>query len=322
MPEKIVNPSPLIAIIGPTASGKSKLALKLAKKYHGAIISADSQQLYQSARVGTNQPDGKWQAAPTDWQRQNIKKFYSVQGVPHFFVDILPPNRPYSAAGFQTEATRLCVKLRALGYLPILTGGTGLYISSIVEGYHFPKGKPNHALRQHLERLSYEQLKQKLKAADNHSYKTIDLKNRRRIIRALEHVLTTGTSFARSQTKTLRPNTLILNLAQSKPRLKQAIAKRTQSMLRQGLIQEAQALLHHYPTSPLLASIGYREAVRYLHGGLTTTELAKLINTHTWHYARRQLAWFRRLKQAHLVTETSGAMQLVKRFLSKQTKRT
>jgi len=312
-----VNP-PLLAILGPTASGKSALALRLAKKFQGAVISADSQQIYRHAKIGTNQPAGRWRIANGKWQIVTGKKgLYWVENIPHFFIDILPPTKQFSAAQFQTQTNALCQKLSTVGILPIMTGGTGLYISAIVEGYNFPRGKPNLGLRQRLGKLSTGTLQHRLKSLDWATYKVIDRHNRRRLIRALEHVIATETSLSQNQLRQRRPNTLTIGLKIDKSKLRKIITARTKKMLRTGLIKETRHLRKKYPHSPLLESIGYREVADFLNGKINQTQTEQQIINHTWQYARRQMTWFKKMPGVHWIKSFTQAERLAKNFLGK-----
>ncbi|HBH16844.1 MAG TPA: tRNA (adenosine(37)-N6)-dimethylallyltransferase MiaA [Candidatus Veblenbacteria bacterium] len=310
-----VNP-PIIAIVGQTASGKTSLALRLAKKFNGAVISADSQQIYHQAKIGTNQPAGSWRRANTKWQKATGKKrLYFVNTIPHFFIDTLSPNKQYSAAQFQAETNKLCRKLSTAGVLPIIAGGTGLYVSAIVEGFKFPQGKPNLRLRKSLDKLSTATLQKKLKSLDYASWLVIDPSNRRRLIRALEHIITTGQSFSANQQKKLRSNTLIIGLNPNKNALRKSIIKRTAKMFGLGLVKEVKLLQKKYPHSPLLQSIGYREIIDYLDGKISKAESGQQIINHTWQYARRQMTWFKRMPNTNWVKKPTTAEKLVKQFI-------
>lgn len=308
---------PLLTIIGPTASGKTDLAIKLAKKFNGVIISADSRQIYQHAQLGTNQPSGKWRVVNGEWQKiLNHQKLYFVKNIPHFFIDKISPNKTYSAAQFQKEVNKLFHKLFAIGSLPVLVGGTGLYVSAIVENYQFPRSKPNYKLRKKLEALNTKILLAKLRKLDSKTYRAIDKHNRRRIIRALEHTLTTGTAFYTEQKHAPRPNTLILGLNPSKNELRKNINKRTAQMLKQGLIRETEYLKKYFPTSNLLRTIGYKELLPALNDKRLIKLAQQQISTHTWQYARRQMTWFKRMPNVLWIKNYQQAQVKVQRFLN------
>lgn len=311
-----VNPQPLITLIGPTASGKSALGLALARTFNGVILSADSRQLYQHARIGTNQPACHWQAPNKKWRKIfGSKKLYMAGSIPHFFIDTLSPDKTYSAAQYQLQVNKLLKKLIPFHILPILVGGTGLYVSSIVETYEFPTSKPSLKLRKKLEKLSLAKLASQLKEFDLATWRTIDIHNRRRLIRALEHVLATGTSFAVAKARSFRPHTLVLGLNPSAIKLRTIIQQRTAKMLRAGLVSEFKFIKNKFPNSPLLNSIGYRELIPTLTDQESVQTAAQKISTHTWQYARRQMTWFKRMPQVYWVKNTSQAERLIKKFL-------
>ncbi len=306
----LVNP-PLIAIVGPTASGKSELALKLAKRFHGAVLSADSQQVYKNAAVGTNQPKGT--------RRLFLNKpALMVQGVPHFLIGTQTPARQYSAVRFQRESQKLAAWLWNNGHVPILAGGTGLYVSAVVEGYRFPPSRKDAALRRTLGKRPLPELLRELKELDAAGYARIDKKNRRRVIRALEFLYATGGSLSTAQSRYARPNTLVLGITTDRTKLRRAIARRTKSMLRRGLMAETRALRKHCPRSALLNSIGYREASNVLDKKLTIGEAERLIATRTWQYAKRQITWFKRIPNVRWIRSVGEARKLTQNFLSKK----
>lgn len=311
MRKKKVNMFNLIAIVGPTASGKSDLAIKLAKKFNGVIISADSRQIYKGLPIGTNQPKGKWRKFPV------TNKAYFVQNVPHFFIDILPPSKKYNVAAFQKNVYRLLPKLQVSGYLPILVGGTGLYVSSIVEGYQFPEGKPNLKLRGRLDKLSTTQLLKKIKKIDLNTFQKIDKKNRRRIIRALEYHLTTRIPFSRDRIKKGLTNHLILGLNPPRADLYNMINRRVDKMMKRGLLKEVRRLIKNYAHSPALATIGYQELVPVIKTKANLEQAVGLIKQHTRNFAKRQMTWFKRIPNVQWIKATQ-ADRLVKRYVKPQ----
>ncbi|MBU1039381.1 tRNA (adenosine(37)-N6)-dimethylallyltransferase MiaA [Patescibacteria group bacterium] len=307
----------LLVITGPTASGKTDLALLLAKKYHGCIISADSRQIYQQAQIGTNQPTGHWQKTNKQWRKNlGIKKVYSVNGIPHFFIDELKPNKTYSVVKFQNQTNQLIHKLSTNSYLPIMVGGTGLYLSAITQGYLFPQAKPNKALQKKLNKLNLKQLLIQLKKADPKTYAIIDKQNPRRLVRALEYVLTTGQSFNKNQQSESRPNTLILGINLNNSKLSSKIKKRTKQMLRQGLIKETTFLLKNYPNSVLLKTIGYKETTQLIKQQINLKETSDLINLHTKQYAKRQMTWFKKMPGITWITSARQAKKIITKNLS------
>jgi tRNA dimethylallyltransferase len=317
-----VKSQPLLVIIGPTASGKTDLGLKLAKKFKAYIISADSRQLYKYAPIGTNQPVGEHKIGNRELRSFfGPRKLYLVKNVPHFFINTTLPTKTYSAAEFQKEAYKLLNSRFSIpdskALLPILVGGTGLYVSAITEGYEFPSLKANPKLRKILARLSTPKLLSRLERLDPSTYQSIDKNNRQRLIRALEYVISSGQSFILSQKRQPRPNTLILGLNPSKEKLRLAIAKRTDQMLKNGLLKETTYLAKHYPKSILLKTIGYQEVLPVLKKQRSLEEARTMINNHTWQYARRQLTWFRKMPNITWVKNYSQAENLLRRWLAK-----
>ncbi|MFH1867302.1 MAG: tRNA (adenosine(37)-N6)-dimethylallyltransferase MiaA [Patescibacteria group bacterium] len=312
MKPKQVKLMPLLAIVGPTASGKTDLAIKLAKKFHGVIISADSRQIYKGLPIGTNQPTGKW---------KNFlgQKVLYVKDIPHFFIGNKKPSQRYSVAQFQKEVYKLLNKISYIldsrFQIPILVGGTGLYISSIIEGYKFPPGTPNLKLREKLNKLSNLVLLQQLKKLDAKTYKSIDKKNRRRVIRALEFVLSTKQSFFSLQQKSLHPNALIIGINVPRQKLYSQINKRVDKMMKHGLIKEVKWLLKNYPQSPALKTIGYQELVPVIKNGADLHQAVELIKQHTRNFTKRQLTWFKRMPKLIWITNNHQVEKLVKLFL-------
>lgn len=286
------------AVVGPTASGKTDYAIKLAKKMHGFVISADSRQIYKHAQIGTSQPIGKWQSPSRQWRTVfKRKKLFLVNGVPHFFVDELSPNQKFSAAKFQGKVYRLLRQAANAKNPPtaIIVGGTGLYLSAVIKGYQFPASKPNLKLRNDLDKQDTLKLLALLKRHDLETYKAIDKNNRRRLIRALEHVISTGGSFLATQAHKPQFDIRVIGINPGKQQLNKRITQRSKNMIQCGLVKETARLLKHYPTSILLSTIGYKELVPYLKGEYGLGQAIELINLHTRQYAKRQLTWFKRL---------------------------
>ncbi len=310
----------LIAIVGPTASGKTELALRLARKLKGAIISADSRQIYQKLPIGTNQPAGRWLIANSKWQKIfGKKKIYFVKNIPHFFIACKKPNQSYSVAQFQKEVNKLLKKLSRLPasrfQLPILVGGTGLYVSSVVEGYQLPPGRPDFKLRKKLDKLSNKELLARIKKLDHLTYKRIDKKNHRRLVRALEYVLTTGQSFFKAQQKNPLPNSLIIGLSIPRPQLYLQINRRVDQMMKRGLLKEVRWLVKKYPNSPALKTIGYQELVPVIKKGADLNQAVELIKQHTRNFAKRQITWFKRMPQVTWVKNYQQATRIINKFL-------
>lgn len=271
MSTNLPNKQKLMAIIGPTASGKTDMAVKLAKEAGGYIISADSRQMYKYFDIGT----------------AKTKNF------PHHFVDFLEPDQTYSAGQFKKDAIALINKNRGL---PILVGGTPLYVSAILENLELPEVEPDEKLRKKLEKLSIAELQKKLKKYDEDCFEFIDANNKRRLVRALEVILKTGKKFSQLRTKgTPLFDQSITFLNPPISELKQRIEKRTRAMLKDGLVEETKALAKKYPkTCPPFSSIGYKQVIDYLEGRISEENLEDEINKATLRYAKRQIIWFKK----------------------------
>src|SRR3990167_5278436 len=229
----------LIVIVGPTASGKTALSLKLAKKFNGEIISADSRAIYKGLDIGSAKPSKKERA-----------------DIPHHLIDIVPPNQTLTLAQYKKLATAHLWDIERRTKVPFLVGGTALYIYSVIDNWLIPEVPPNKKLRAELEKQPTEKLYGALIKKDPKAKDFIDSKNKRRIIRALEIIAATGKPFSQQRTKG-EPlfDTLILGIKKSPEETKKAIAKRTKQMLKAGLIAEVKNLLKkgYSPKSPALS---------------------------------------------------------------------
>ncbi len=285
----------LLALIGPTASGKTALALQLAQQFNGEIVCADSRTIYRGMYIGTAKPTPQQQAI-----------------VPHHLLDLIEPNQSYNAAVFKRAAEEAVEAIHARHHLPILAGGTGLYVDAVLYDYQFPAGASS-SLRKELERLPLAELVERLQRLDPEIAATIDLQNPRRVIRALELV-----GQPRIAPKALPATTLIIGLDPGMDELERRIEARTQQMLDHGLLDEARRLTERYSTvlEPF-STVGYREAIDYLAGDIPEAKLAPLINLHTRQLAKRQLTWFKRNPDIHWVATPTEAVDLAQAFLVK-----
>lgn len=286
---KKVNTQPLIVIIGPTASGKSTLAVQLAKQFNGEVVSADSRQVYRGLDIGT----GKITKA-------------EQRGVPHHLLDVANPKRTFTVAQYQKLALKTVKSIWRRDKLPILCGGTGFYVEAVINGRMVPAVPPNHKLRSLLEKKSTSELVRLLKLRDPARAKTIDTHNRRRLIRALEIVAATGKVLSvKSNPPT--SSVLIIGLQPSPKKLRQLITKRLHRRLRQGMLNEVQKLHQSGLSWAKLESFGleYRYVALFLQGKLTRAELEQTLQTKIWQYSRRQMTWFRHMPNVWWVTSPS-----------------
>ncbi len=273
----------LVAIVGPTAVGKSSLAVELAHRYGGEIVSADSRQVYRYMDIGT--------AKPTP-QEQSI--------VPHHLVDIINPDESFNVAMYQDMVYKSINDIHQRDRLPFLVGGTGLYVWAILEGWNIPKIPPNTWMRQELEERAkngdIDGLYQELQAMDPSAAEQIDPRNVRRVIRALEVCHATGKPFSQFRTKNPPAfSTSIIGLTAQREELYRRIDSRVDSMIEQGLIEEVKGLIDrgYPPDLPSMSSVGYREITQFLNDEMDLSAAVQRIKFETHRFARHQYAWFR-----------------------------
>lgn len=293
--------SPLIVILGPTASGKSALAVKLAKRFKGEIVSADSRHIYR----GLNIASGK------------IKKF-EMKGVPHRLLDIASPKKQISPAEYKKLAEAAINAVHERGKLPFLVGGTGFYIDAVARGLEFPEVKPNLKLRKLLSQKSKAELFNMLKHLDAKRAASIDKNNPRRLIRAIEIAKSEGN--VPKLTSRPRYLPLFLGLMPSRDVLQRNIKKRTEERLERGMIQEVKNLRRNGVTLRRLKELGleYGILADYLKSPFPKEELIRRINAADWHYAKRQLTWFKRYLDIHWIKNEKEAAKRISRFLKNQ----
>lgn len=274
---------PLVIILGPTAVGKSDIAIPLAEQFNGEIVSADSRLFYRGMDIGT--------AKPSMQDRSRV---------PHHLIDIANPDEGWSLALFQKEASKTIIGIYQKHHLPFLVGGTGQFIRSMIEGWSIPSVRPNPRLRQILTQwsnaLGAQEIHKKLAILDQRAAKAIDYTNVRRTIRALEVILTSGKRFSDLKTtgKVLY-DPLLLGLTCSRAELFLRIDERITRMMSAGFIDEVQRLLDHgySPELPTMTAIGYREIIAYIQGKITLDEAIQLMKRRTRIYVRRQANWFK-----------------------------
>lgn len=277
----------IVVICGPTASGKTALSIALAKAFDGEVVSADSMQIYRRMDIGTAKPTRE-----------------EMDGVPHHMLDVAEPGEAYSVSRYVEEATACVEDILARGKLPIVCGGTGLYIDGLIRGTDYQPAGTNNGIREQLEgeweAQGAEQMMARLAAADPDSAARLHLSDKRRILRALEVYLATGETITvhNARTKAIPPRyeAVMIGL-NTEPRqiLYDRIDRRVGIMLEQGLLQEVQSLLEDGLLEGTAAqAIGYKELLAYFRGEMTLETAADLIRQKSRNYAKRQLTWFRR----------------------------
>ena len=312
--------SKIIAIIGPTAGGKSDLAIKIAKKFNGEIISADSRQIYKGMDIGTGKITKK------DLPRGKA----GMRGIKHHLIDIKNPNEDYSVGQYKKDAIKAINKIIKKGKMPILVGGSGLYISAVVNNWEIPEIKENKKLRQKLQKeidkKGLDFVFKKLIKLDPEAAHIVDPKNPRRVIRALEIAIISGKKFS-EQRKSGRPLYDILEIGINPPAkiLNGRISKRIRQMVKAGFVDEVKKMIKKYGYHcKTLDAIGYREIIYYLRKDITLKEAISQMNKNTWHYAKRQMTWFRKYNsKARWLPSTSlgtsknqnEAEKLVRKFI-------
>jgi tRNA dimethylallyltransferase len=273
----------LILIVGPTAVGKTELAIQLAERLNGEIISADSRLFYRGLDIGTAKP------TPEEMQR-----------VPHHLIDIADPDEILSLAVFQEKATEIIADIHRRNKLPFLVGGTGQYVRAVTQGWNPPEVEPDEQLRSELEKQKDENgiywLHDRLKRLDPEAAEKIDARNYRRTIRALEVILTTGRKFSEQRGQGASPYHLItIGLMRPRPELYERVDKRIDQMFANGFLQEVKGLLAkgYSPALPTMSAIGYRECIRVINGELNEEQAKAEIRRITRVFVRRQANWFK-----------------------------
>ncbi len=301
----------LVVIAGPTASGKTDLAIQLAKNFNGEIVSADSRLIYKGMDIGTSKPS----ASPT------LRKagIYCVDGIKHHLIDVLEPNQKYNVALFKEQAIKAINEIIKKGKTPFLVGGTGLYIKAIVDNLDFPKIKPNKKLRQELEKKNIDELFKIYQKLDPMGAEKIDKNNKRRLTRAIEVCKTTGQPFWQER-KMQEPiyEVLQLGLRPNQKELEIRITKRVNKMIKAGLEKEVKNLLKKYSFNlGPMQTIGYQEWKDYLNEKASKIQVKEKIIQNTISYAKRQMTWFKKQSQIIWVKTQVQAISKIKQFLTK-----
>jgi tRNA dimethylallyltransferase len=283
---------PLVAIIGPTAVGKTKLSLALAKRLNAEIISGDSMQLYKEMNIGTAK------LLPEE-----------QKGIPHHLLDIISPEAEFSVADFQEKADKLISEIIERERLPLLVGGTALYIKALIQGFIFPDMETDWELRERLEeeaeKHGTEYVHDKLKEIDTILADKLHPNDLRRVIRGIEVYKQTGktsTYFKRkAKERPPRYNAVKIGLRRDREKLYERINKRVDLMIEDGLVEEVEKLYNGGYDRELqsMQGLGYKEVIGYLEGEYDLNEAIRLIKRNTRHFAKKQLTWFRKDEEIH-----------------------
>jgi len=289
----------LIVIVGPTASGKSDLAVKLAKKFNGEVISADSRQVYKGMDIGTGKITKK-----------------EMQGIPHYLLDVANPKRKFTVAQYQKLVFKAINKIHKKGKLPIICGGSAFYIQSIIDQISIPKVPPDWNLRKKLSKKPVGELYQILKNLDPKRAKNIDKKNPRRLIRAIEIAEKLG-KVPNLEKKPLPYPVLIIGIKKDRDELKKLIKKRLLKRIKKGMIAEVKKLKNSGLSWKRLEEFGleYRWIAYYLQKKISYQEMIEKLQKEIEKFAKRQMTWWKSDKRIFWVKSLKEAEKIVKKFL-------
>lgn len=291
----------LIAIIGPTASGKTETAVELSRLIPAEVISADSRQIFKYMDIGTAKPTRE-----------------ELDAVKHHFIDIVEPDEYYSAGVFGKEAEIVAEGIFAFGKLPLVVGGSGLYIKALCEGLfedvliHEGKGEIRMELNSALEQKGIEFLYNELMSVDRESAEKYTDRNPRRIMRALEYYRLAGVKFSSAHANSINKpfNTIYYGIESKREKLYNRINTRAESMWKSGLIEETKSIINkgYSPSLNSLNTVGYKECLSFLDGKMTEKEALDKMKQATRNYAKRQMTWFRKIENVRWI---EGSPQLI-----------
>lgn len=279
----------VIVICGPTASGKTALSIELAKKINGEIISSDSMQIYKNMDIGTAKPSKE-----------------EMQGIKHYLLDFVDPDQRYSVAEFKKDAENAIEKILKKGKTPIVVGGTGLYVDSLIYGIEYQDIQLDEKYRQELENRAKEEglqtLYEEAKKIDPQAIKKISVNDQKRILRILEIYKATGKNKTEQEVESrkngVKYDYKVFAINMEREILYERINRRVDIMIEQGLIQEVEELLKKYKEFPTaMQGLGYKEVAQYLQGEMTKEEMIEKLKMETRRYAKRQITWFKKNKQ-------------------------
>ena len=274
----------VIVICGPTASGKTALSIELAKKINGEIISSDSMQIYKDMNIGTAKPTAE-----------------EMQGIKHYLLDFVEPDKRYSVAEFKKDAEKAIEEILSKGKIPIVVGGTGLYVDSLIYGIEYQNIELDEKYRKELEKIAEEQglqvLYKRAKEIDEEAIKKISPNDKKRIIRILEIYKATGKNKTEqeieSRKKEIKYDFKVFAINMDREKLYERINKRVDIMIEQGLIEEVKEITQKYKKFPTaMQGLGYKEVVEYLEGKISKEEMIEKVKMET-----RQITWFKKNKQ-------------------------
>ncbi|HMB17428.1 MAG TPA: tRNA (adenosine(37)-N6)-dimethylallyltransferase MiaA [Candidatus Paceibacterota bacterium] len=304
----MTNKTKVVCIVGPTASGKSDLAIEVAKDFNGEIISADSRQVYKNMDIGSNKvtitkKDGK---------------LYS-ENIRHHLIDIATPKEKFTVIDFKKLAQQAIKKIKERNHLPIIAGGTGFYIDALIYDLKIPEVPPHPKIRERLNKKPKEWLYKELKEKDPKRVKEIHPNNKQRIIRALEIIEITGKPVPKNDYSKSPYNPLFIGLKIKRRNFKKRLKKRLIKRIDKGLMKEVKKLHKNGVSWQRLESFGleYRYSAQYLQNKISKEKMIEKIVTESYQYAKRQMTWFKRNKSIHWIKykEKDKAIKLIQKFL-------
>ncbi len=298
----------VISVVGYTASGKTEMAVHLADKFSGEVISADSRQIYKEMDIGTAKPDGRWQG-----------DVYIYKNIVHYLIDEKFPSEDYSVSEFKQRSEDLIVDIVSRGKLPILVGGTGQYITALIDNWKIPPQVPD-KIRDKYQKLYEEKGKeylwQMLKEKDPQAAEFVQKDNIRRLIRALEVIEATGEKFSSLRRKEdSRFRFLLIGIDINRDELYRRIDKRVDEMIDRGLVDEVRRLIDRYGRVKSFQTIGYQEIIDYLDGETDLKTAVDKIKTNTHRFVRHQMNWFKKM-DIKWIKDKEKAEKEVENFLS------
>ncbi|PLX28904.1 tRNA (adenosine(37)-N6)-dimethylallyltransferase MiaA [Candidatus Parcubacteria bacterium] len=313
MPKDTKKLPKAVVLLGATACGKTSWSLDLARKFDGEIISADSRQIFRKMTIGTAKVIG-------DWRRSGLGRVYHVEDIPHYLVDFLDPGKSFTVAEFHEQSIKHIKNIIKHDHTPFVVGGTGLYIHALVDNLQIPRVAPNKKLRKSFEEKTSEELMAWLRQLDPKTADSVDMRNKRRVIRALEVCILSGQPFSQQQQKG-EPEFDILQIGIRVPReeLYRRIDERIDQMVKEGLVEEVRNLIRQKYSwkLPSMSGIGYRQFKEYFEGTCGLDDAIERLKRDTRRYAKRQFTWFKRDDRIKWCENYEEAEKLVHDFLKK-----
>ena len=290
----------IIVILGPTSSGKSEMAVRLAQKFKGEIISADSRQVYKGMNLGTGKVTRK-----------------EMKNIPHYLLDVASPKRRFTVVQYKNLALKSISKILKKNKIPIICGGTGFYIQALVDGLIFPKVKPDWKLRKKLEKKTINELLKRLKELDRERAKTIEKKNKRRLIRAIEIVMKTKSPIPSLKKSPIPCDVLMIGIRKEKEEIKKLIKRRLKKRFNKGMVAEIKKLHRQGISWKRLEEFGleYRWITRFLQKKISYNQMFENLQKEIEHFSNRQMTWFKKDKRIKWVKRYKEAENLTQKFL-------